>query len=69
MPKFLIETLGIILIALVAYMSSLTENGLIDSIPVLGALAIGAQRLLPLLQQFYASITMIKEKKLHFMMF
>ena len=50
-------------------MSSLTENGLIDSIPVLGALAIGAQRLLPLLQQFYASITMIKEKKLHFMMF
>ena len=66
MPKFLIETLGIILIALVAYMSSLTENGLIDSIPVLGALAIGAQRLLPLLQQFYASITMIKGEKASF---
>jgi ABC-type multidrug transport system fused ATPase/permease subunit len=60
MPKFFIETLGIVLIAIVALNFSKTENGLIDAIPVLGALAIGAQRLLPVIQQVYASITMIK---------
>lgn len=60
MPKFFIETFGIVLIAIVALNFSKTENGLINAIPTLGALAIGAQRLLPVIQQVYASITLIK---------
>ena len=66
MPKFFIETLGIVLIAFIAYFSSLSDDGLLEAIPILGALAIGAQRLLPLLQQLYASITMIKGEKSSF---
>lgn len=52
-PRFIVEATGIALIAFLAlYLSSL-PGGLVAAIPVLGALAIGAQRLLPLLQQAY----------------
>ena len=54
-PRFGIETLGMVLIAVVTYTLSTREEGLISVLPILGALAIGAQRILPLLQQFYAS--------------
>ena len=36
-------------------MALLINNDLIDFIPILGALALGAQRILPLLQQVYAT--------------
>jgi len=54
-PKFLMETLGIVLIAALAYALAGREGGLAAAIPLLGALAIGAQRLLPVLQQLYSS--------------
>jgi len=50
-PRFVVEALGIILIAVLAYLMSMRENGIESAIPILGALAIGAQRLLPVLQQ------------------
>src|SRR4051812_1064367 len=52
-PRFVIEAAGIVAIALVALAMSLQPGGLVRAIPVLGALAIGAQRLLPLVQQVY----------------
>lgn len=52
-PRFIVEALAVILIAAVAYMISLRPGGIIAAFPVLGALALGAQRLLPLLQQAY----------------
>ena len=54
-PRFVIEAFGIILIALLAY--SLTENhdGFVKAIPLIGALVVAAQRLLPLLQQSYVA--------------
>jgi ABC-type multidrug transport system fused ATPase/permease subunit len=52
-PRFLIEAAGIVAIALIALAMSLEPGGLVRAIPVLGALAIGAQRLLPLVQQVY----------------
>ena len=52
-PRFVIESLGMVLIAGVAIMISDREGGLIRALPILGALALGAQRLLPLLQQVY----------------
>ncbi|HWQ25444.1 MAG TPA: ABC transporter ATP-binding protein [Chlorobaculum sp.] len=54
-PRYLIEPLGMLLIAILAYAMSLKPEGITRAIPVLGALALGAQRLLPLLQQAYAS--------------
>ena len=44
-----------VLIAALAYWLSLREGGLAAAIPVLGALAIGAQKLFPLMQQIYYS--------------
>ena len=52
-PRFLVEAAGIVAIALIAVAMSLQPGGLAGAIPVLGALAIGAQRLLPLVQQAY----------------
>ncbi len=54
-PRFLIEALGIVLIAALAYALTGREGGIAATIPLLGALAIGAQRLLPVLQQLYGS--------------
>ena len=55
-PRFLVEAMGMWLIATIAYCLSTTEEGLQRAIPVLGALAMGAQRMLPALQQSYASL-------------
>ncbi len=60
-PRYLIESLGMVLIALLAYELTARESGgVVSAIPVLGALALGAQRLLPVLQQLYASWTSIR---------
>mgnify|MGYP001417023795 CR=1 FL=1 len=44
-----------ILIAILSYLISLREEGLLNALPALGAMALAAQRLLPLLQLFYAN--------------
>lgn len=54
-PRYAMEALGIVFIAFIAYYLSLSESGITGAIPVLGALALGAQRLLPVLQQGYAA--------------
>ncbi len=58
-PRYAIESLGIILVAIVAYFLSSDDQNLSNTIPILGALAIGAQRLLPLIQQAYSNWTAI----------
>jgi len=58
-PRFIMEAIGIVLIATLAYFLSVHEEGIITAIPTLGALALGAQRLLPVLQQSYSSYTSI----------
>ena len=55
-PRYFMETFGVLLIVLLAYMlSTQGEKSFADGIPVLGALALGAQRLLPVMQIFYNS--------------
>lgn len=54
-PRFVIESFGMVLIAILAYILAEREAGIAGAVPVLGALAIGAQRLLPVLQQLYLS--------------
>lgn len=58
-PRYLIEALGTALIALIACHLMLGEQGIGNALPVLGALALGAQRMLPIVQQAYASWTSI----------
>jgi ABC-type multidrug transport system fused ATPase/permease subunit len=54
-PRFAMEALGMVLIAALAYVLSHQAHGAATALPVLGALALGAQRLLPALQQGYAA--------------
>jgi ABC-type multidrug transport system fused ATPase/permease subunit len=54
-PRFAMEALGMLLIAALAYVLSRSAGGIATSLPVLGALALGAQRLLPALQQIYSA--------------
>ncbi len=54
-PRFIIESLGMSLIAVLAVVMAAREGGLAAALPILGALALGAQRLLPMLQQIYVS--------------
>jgi ATP-binding cassette subfamily B protein len=52
-PRYVMEALGMVLIAALAYGLSQQVGGLSTALPVLGVLALGAQRLLPSLQQAY----------------
>ena len=58
-PRFAIESAGMLLFALLALILSKGEAGLSGALPVLGALALGAQRLLPLMQHVYVGRTQI----------
>ncbi len=54
-PRYAMEALGMLLIAGLAFSLAQQSDGISKAIPVLGALALGAQRLLPVLQQAYSS--------------
>ena len=54
-PRFAMESLGMVMIAALAFGLSRQPGGIASALPVLGALALGAQRLLPGLQQAFAS--------------
>ncbi len=59
-PRYGMEALGIVLIVCLAYAMSKSADGAAAAIPILGALALGAQRLLPALQQAYEAWSNIK---------
>jgi len=59
-PRYGMEALGMLLIAALAYTLAQQPDGIARAIPVLGALALGAQRLLPVLQQSYMAWTGIQ---------
>ena len=49
-----------VLIALIAFYLTKSSADVVQSIPILGVLALSAQRLLPLLQQMYFGYSSIK---------
>jgi len=59
-PRYALEALGMMLIAVLAYVLARQPDGIAKAIPVLGALALGAQRMLPILQQAYGSWSSIQ---------
>ena len=58
-PRYVMESLGMFLIIALAWFLAQQKEGIYGAIPILGALAFGAQRLLPILQQAYGSWTQI----------
>jgi ATP-binding cassette subfamily B protein len=62
-PRYIMEAVGLCLIASVAYVMTNLKGGLSTSLPLLGGLALGAQRILPALQQTYSNWTLIRANK------
>jgi ATP-binding cassette subfamily B protein len=62
-PRFGVEALGIVFIAILAYAMARMPGGVTGAITTLGVLALGAQRLLPVLQQSYSSIVTMRGGK------
>jgi ABC-type multidrug transport system fused ATPase/permease subunit len=62
-PRYIIESLGMILIAGLAYFMSRQSSDISEVIPMLGLLAMGAQKILPILQQMYSSWINIKSSE------
>ena len=54
-PRFFMEGLGMVLISIVAYSVAQSPDSFSDAIPLLGGLALGAQRVLPVIQAGYNS--------------
>lgn len=59
-PRILVESIGMILIAFVAFFYVIRFNDVEAMLPTLAAFALGAQRLLPMFQQSYQSWTLIR---------
>jgi len=62
-PRFVVEAMGMLLIASLAYYIASHSGGISTAIPILGALALGAQRLLPISQQAYQSWASIRSNQ------
>jgi ATP-binding cassette, subfamily B, bacterial PglK len=56
-PRYAVESLGMVLIASLAYSLAIQPDGLTKAVTVLGVLALGAQRMLPILQTAYSSFS------------
>jgi ATP-binding cassette, subfamily B, bacterial PglK len=54
-PRFLIEAFAISFLGILAYLINNSSRDISMALPIIGVLAIGAQRLLPIIQQIYAS--------------
>ncbi len=62
-PRFVMESISMIFIAIFAYVLINQSNTIASVIPILGTFAIGAQRMLPVLQQAYAALTNMRGSK------
>ncbi len=58
-PRVLMDGVAMLLISTLAVVLSGRPGGIADGLPVLGALALGGQRLLPLYQQCYAAMARV----------
>lgn len=59
-PKYVVESIGMVLIVVLAYWLAQGPGGVAVALPTLGALALGAQRLLPYAQSIYNSLSSLR---------
>ena len=62
-PRYVMESVGMVLITILAYSLSKKVGGVASALPILGALALGAQRLLPALQNIFSFLVSIVGSK------
>lgn len=62
-PRFVVEALAMVLLAFFAYFLALQSGGINQSLPIIGVLVLGAQRILPLIQQAYYSWSSIQSTR------
>ena len=63
-PRYIVEALGMVLISGLSFWFAKYNHGDVAlTLPFLGVLALGGQRLLPIFQQAYSSLTLIKSGK------
>jgi len=62
-PRYAMEALGMALIAVFVLAISYRPGGVGAALPILGILALGAQRLLPLMQQLYGNWSVVAGSK------
>lgn len=62
-PKFIIEPLGICVISVIVLNLNSPDGGLENALPILGVFALGAQKILPAIQNIYSSISGIRGGK------
>ena len=62
-PRFAVEAIGILLIALLAFYTSIQPNGIQNAIPIIGAAVLAAQRILPLMQQSYSAWSNLRQNQ------
>jgi ATP-binding cassette, subfamily B, bacterial PglK len=60
MPRYLLETLGMVMMALLVFMLSKADGNIAASLPFLGLIALSMQRLLPTIQTGYSTFTALK---------
>jgi ATP-binding cassette subfamily B protein len=58
-PRHAVEALSMVLVVILAFIVSRQPGGIVAAVGVIGALVVGAQRLLPALQQIYNNLTAI----------
>jgi ABC-type multidrug transport system fused ATPase/permease subunit len=58
-PKYILDAVGMLMICTVALVLSTGESKLLGAVPVLGVLAMGAQRMLPSMQSAFGSYSLI----------
>ena len=63
MPRFVVECIGLLSITFAAYFLLNNNLDIIVMLPLLGAFALGAQKLLPFLQQIFYGITNMRGSK------
>jgi ATP-binding cassette, subfamily B, bacterial PglK len=59
-PRYVLEVIGVSVIVGFAYTMTKQQDSLLGTIPILGAMALGAQRLLPAIQMAYHAYSTIK---------
>ena len=64
-PRVVMDGLAMLLISMLAVALSGRSGGVAEGLPVLGALALGGQRLLPLYQQSYSAIASVLGNRAH----
>jgi ATP-binding cassette subfamily B protein len=63
LPRFIIESVGIILLTIATYLMVDPNLGFISAFPILALMAMGAQKVLPILQQIFLGISSVRSSQ------